>query len=57
MGQEDFFSPAVRSSVVNFILSRQKFSASDDDQFAFGINRLINDDVYLAAYPLHDVIK
>jgi anoctamin-1 len=36
-------------------LDRQRFSEDQDDVFAFGIERLINEWVYAAAYPLHDV--
>jgi len=50
-----FFSPAARSRIVEFILQRKRFLPDGaDDDFAFGINRLINDGVYLAGYPLHD---
>merc|ERR550519_3241139 len=50
-----FFSPAARSRIVEFILQRKRFLPDGaDDDFAFGINRLIKDGVYLAAYPLHD---
>ena len=48
-----FFSPATRSRILEFLLKRKRFS-DDDDDFAFGITRLVSDEVYLAAYPLHD---
>ncbi|XP_047120031.1 anoctamin-1-like isoform X1 [Schistocerca piceifrons] len=50
----NFFTPAVRILVVDFILQRQKFSEDSGDLFSFGINRLITEGVYKAAYPLHD---
>lgn len=50
-----FFTPAIHSRVVQFILDRKKFSDNQQDDFAFGIERLLNDKVYIAAYPLHDV--
>ncbi|RZB39519.1 anoctamin-4-like, partial [Asbolus verrucosus] len=49
-----FFTPAIHSRVVQFILDRQRFSDNDKDDFAFGIERLLNDGIYTAAYPLHD---
>ena len=52
---EEFFTPAIRSRIVHFILDRQRFSEDQDDDFAFGIERLISELVYTAAYPLHDV--
>lgn len=50
-----FFTPAIHSRVVQFILDRKKFSDNQEKDFAFGIERLLNDSVYTAAYPLHDV--
>jgi len=41
--------------VVDFILERMEFSDDHKTPFSFGINRLIADGVYSAAYPLHDV--
>lgn len=52
---EGFFTPAIRSRIVQFILDRQRFTEDQDDEFAFGIERLISELVYTAAYPLHDV--
>jgi len=52
---EGFFTPAIRSRIVHFILDRQRFTEDQDDDFAFGIERLISELVYTAAYPLHDV--
>jgi hypothetical protein len=40
---------------VQFILDRERFTEIQGDDFAFGIERLINQWVYTAAYPLHDV--
>ncbi|XP_055379077.1 anoctamin-1 isoform X3 [Condylostylus longicornis] len=51
--QDNFFSAAVRSRIVQFILDRQRYVQSGDD-FAFGIERLVSEGVYIAAYPLHD---
>ncbi|KAG8224432.1 hypothetical protein J437_LFUL001382 [Ladona fulva] len=51
---EGFFTASVRSTVIDFILERKRFSDDDTDTFAFGIQRLINEKTYTAAYPLHD---
>lgn len=50
-----FFTSAIRSRIVLFILERKRYLLGDEDDYAFGIDRLINEGVYLAAYPLHDV--
>ncbi|KAK6634066.1 hypothetical protein RUM44_004674 [Polyplax serrata] len=50
----EFFTPAIHSRIVQFILDRQRFSLDDSNEFAFGIERLISENVYRAAYPLHD---
>ncbi|XP_071441866.1 anoctamin-1-like [Hetaerina americana] len=51
---EGFFSPSIRSRIVQFILDRKIFSAKKSDPYAFGIRRLISEGAYTAAYPLHD---
>lgn len=50
----EFLSPPARSLIVDFILSRQSFTANNKDLTNVGIQRLIEDDIYKAAYPLHD---
>lgn len=40
---------------MHFILDRKRFLMGDDDDYAFGIDRLIDEGAYIAAYPLHDV--
>lgn len=50
-----FFPPAVSIAVVHFILERQRFSDGDETTNNVGIERLLSDYVYEAAYPLHDV--
>ncbi|CAB0030257.1 unnamed protein product [Trichogramma brassicae] len=52
----DFFTPAIRSRIVQFILDRTRFvGPGTEDDFAFGIERLIKvEKAYSAAYPLHD---
>ncbi|XP_045542104.1 anoctamin-1 isoform X5 [Papilio machaon] len=49
-----FWTPSVRSRIVQFILDRKRFSERQNDDFAFGIARLISYNTYSAAYPLHD---
>jgi hypothetical protein len=41
--------------VVDFILSRKRYSDDEMEDFAFGVQRLLKDGVLIAAYPLHDV--
>ncbi|XP_014471955.1 PREDICTED: anoctamin-1 isoform X2 [Dinoponera quadriceps] len=50
----NFFTSATRSRIVQFILDRTKFTETKEDDFAFGIERLIAERAYVAAYPLHD---
>ncbi|EAT41725.1 AAEL006656-PA [Aedes aegypti] len=52
--QACFFTAAVRSRIVQFILDRKRFSEDSRNDYAFGIERLITEEVYIAAYPLHD---
>ena len=57
MDDEDFFTSSIRSRIVDFILKRKRFKEELDDEFAFGIERLISEGIYSAAYPLHDVLN
>lgn len=51
----NFFTQAVRSRIVRFILDRTLFDQpTSHDMHVFGIERLLNGMVYAAAYPLHD---
>ncbi|XP_054712221.1 anoctamin-5-like [Uloborus diversus] len=52
--KEEFFSPAQRSRIVQFILKRKSFTSDHTDVFGFGIKKLITDGIYTAAYPLHE---
>ncbi len=52
---EDFFTSSIRSRIVDFILKRKRFKEDIEDEFAFGIERLLTEQIYSAAYPLHDV--
>nr|XP_012142541.1 PREDICTED: anoctamin-1 isoform X1 [Megachile rotundata] len=50
----NFFTPATRARIVQFILDRTRFTETKHDDFAFGMERLISEKAYVAAYPLHD---
>ena len=41
--------------MIEFILKRKKLSTDVQDDFSFGIERALNEGIYTAAYPLHDV--
>lgn len=55
VNEAEFFTPAVRARIVDFILRRKRFTDNDLEDFAFGIDKLLQSNVYAAAYPLHDV--
>uniref|UniRef100_A0A8D9FI56 Anoctamin n=1 Tax=Cacopsylla melanoneura TaxID=428564 RepID=A0A8D9FI56_9HEMI len=50
----EFLSAPTRSLIVDFILSRESYSSNTNDLLSVGIERLVQDGVYKAAYPLHD---
>jgi hypothetical protein len=52
--KERFFSHSQRSQIVDFILKRKTFASNASDAANFGINKLLQDRVYLACYPLHE---
>lgn len=54
--QESFFNSSIRARICQFILERQKYSndGENGNDFSFGVERLISDEAYIAAYPLHD---
>jgi anoctamin-1 len=43
---------STRTSIVDFVLKRASFDPQDE--YAFGIERLLNEHIYSAAYPLHE---
>ncbi|XP_030072826.1 anoctamin-6 isoform X1 [Microcaecilia unicolor] len=51
--QDEFFTPATRSRIVHFILSRIEYAVRDNVK-KFGINKLLGSGIYKAAFPLHD---
>ena len=55
MDELEFFTTNVRGRVVDFILSRKRYSDDEFEDLAFGVHRLLKDAVLTAAYPLHDV--
>lgn len=50
---ENFFSPSQKAEIVSYILKRTRFK-DKSDVFSIGINKILTDKVYEAAYPLHD---
>jgi anoctamin-1 len=50
--EANFFTSSTKSRIVRFILDCQKFCSNSDS--LFGIERLLEDKTYIAAYPLHD---
>lgn len=52
--QSTFFNSNIRARIVQFILDRQTYSRDHTNDFSFGIDRLLNDETFIAAYPLHD---
>lgn len=48
---ENFFTFTIRILIVHYILNRQTLDGEDP----VGLEKLISDNVYIAAYPLHDV--
>ncbi|KAK4289630.1 hypothetical protein Pmani_037410, partial [Petrolisthes manimaculis] len=49
--RESFFSPSQRSLIVWEILLRVRYN---DNELGVGISRLLANDIYVAAFPLHD---
>uniref|UniRef100_A0AC34GSS8 Anoctamin n=1 Tax=Panagrolaimus sp. ES5 TaxID=591445 RepID=A0AC34GSS8_9BILA len=59
IGHEDrqnFFPRTARSRMVYDFLIRTRYDRSDSDKFRAGIERLLKNYTYAAAYPLHDEI-
>ncbi|XP_068227061.1 anoctamin-1 isoform X2 [Palaemon carinicauda] len=51
--KDSLFTAAIRARIVDFILRRKKFKNEGDD-FAFGIEKLLSEGTYDAAYPIHE---
>ncbi|KAK1169163.1 anoctamin-6-like [Acipenser oxyrinchus oxyrinchus] len=51
--REQFFTPAMRSRIASYILTRADYETRDNVR-RFGISKLLDSGVYKAAYPLHD---
>lgn len=56
--KENFFPRAERSRMVYDILLRTRYgnSSKEEESYAVGIERLIKNGTYRAAYPLHEVM-
>ena len=54
INHESYFNESKRIRIVEFLLKRKRFSENVEDDFAFGIDKLISNEVYSAAYPVHD---
>jgi anoctamin-1 len=52
--RDRFFTSSQRSQIVDFILKRKTYASNSSDAASFGINKLLQDGVYLACYPLHE---
>ncbi|KAH8397905.1 hypothetical protein KR222_006049, partial [Zaprionus bogoriensis] len=50
----NFFDPSTRYSIINFIMQRQHFEKGEEKADNLGIEKLVEDGVYLCAYTLHD---
>jgi len=50
-----FFTPSIRILVIDYILNRTQWTEDEEDLESVGIQTLIDNDVYKAAYPVHDV--
>ncbi|KAL8585793.1 hypothetical protein ACOMHN_037356 [Nucella lapillus] len=48
------FTPACRSWIVDFILRRKSFSKDKQKAYSFGVKKMIADNFYEAAFPLHE---
>lgn len=51
----NFFSAEVRTLVIDFILNRISWGKDQGDVNCVGIQCLLDEGIYKAAYPLHDV--
>lgn len=51
----EFFSAEVRTLVIDFILNRVSWGKDQTDIKCVGIQCLLEQGIYKAAYPLHDV--
>lgn len=54
MHDPNFFPRTIRLAVIGFILERTSFSDHSDDNCS-GIDKLLSDNAYISAYPLHDI--
>ncbi|XP_053396990.1 anoctamin-4-like isoform X3 [Mercenaria mercenaria] len=52
--RESFFTNPERSRIVDFILRRKPFGEDKQEAYTFGIKKMLADEYYSAAYPLHE---
>ncbi|XP_062141320.1 anoctamin-6 isoform X2 [Drosophila sulfurigaster albostrigata] len=50
----NYFDPSTRYSIINFVMQRQHFEQGEEKADNLGIEKLVEDGVYLCAYTLHD---
>ncbi|KAH8300962.1 hypothetical protein KR044_007251, partial [Drosophila immigrans] len=50
----NYFDPSTRYSIINFVMQRQHFEKGEEKADNLGIEKLVEDGVYLCAYTLHD---
>jgi hypothetical protein len=54
---DKFFSQADRARMVHDLLIRARYDRGNNmDKLRFGIDRLVRNNTYSAAYPLHEVV-
>ncbi|KAH8387323.1 hypothetical protein KR093_006431, partial [Drosophila rubida] len=51
----NYFDASTRYSIINFVMQRQHFEKGEEKADNLGIEKLVDDGVYLCAYTLHDV--
>ncbi|CAL4107831.1 unnamed protein product [Meganyctiphanes norvegica] len=51
---ENSFSNAIKCRIIDFILRRTRFEPKDGSDLSFGIDSLLDDGTYVAAYPVHE---
>ncbi|GFO33377.1 anoctamin, partial [Plakobranchus ocellatus] len=51
---DGYFRQSTRSWIVDYILRRKPYAVIKDNNFAFGIRKMISDGYYTDSYPLHE---
>ncbi|CAD5213570.1 unnamed protein product [Bursaphelenchus xylophilus] len=55
--RESFFTTAEKSRIIYDILLRTRFNDKEQKKIEFGIERLIQEEVYHACFPLHESLR